>query len=386
MQGPGLSFKNAFFLAIAALISPSLARASLDFPSYPAKEILAECGKPDFTSYSRARNAEEMIRKNNPDLKRPNFGGQYLLLQVPYMMGTDWLILDCKTGTFLKEVITGQAEFKKDSFLVRLSDKTSMEWKLWTGSTFVKAEETKSPESKPAENSLSSRYAETFSGFPAGPVKSTCAPLKFSSYFRAQNAETHIKNQKTDLSRPNFAGNFILLRVELLFETIHIIASCETGLFYPEYLSGDLLYKADSALAILTKSGKAPDLFLWHAPLWIKRPDPTASDSPFIFNEIAREDARSLIRLLPNPEHHSKVEFEDLVCRTTTPSGCSFRLPGTKEPEKRIAFLEAPSQGVIDLLQRLGRALPKDASGAAGLQIDQGHCISEKSTCKLGVK
>jgi hypothetical protein len=103
-------------------------------------------------------------------------------------------------------------------------------------------------------------------------------------------------------------------------------------------------------------------------------------------NEIARDEARSLIRLLPNPDHHSKVEFEDLVCRTTVPSGCSFKTPGSKEPEKRIPFTEAPSQGVVELLQRLGRALPKDASGAAGLQIDQGHCVPEKSTCKIGVK
>jgi hypothetical protein len=386
MQKPVFFLKAAFFATIATLIPPSLAYASLDFPSYPAKEILPECRKPDFTSYSRARNAEEMIRKNNPDLSKPNFGGQYLLLQAPYMMGTDWLILDCKTGVFLKEVITGQAEFKKDSFLVRLSDKTSTEWKLWTGSTFVKAEETKSLESKPAENSLVSRYAEAFNGFPAGPVKSTCAPLKFSSYFRAQNAEMNIKNQKTDLSRPNFAGNFILIRVELLFETIHLIANCETGLFFPEYLSGDLTFRVDSALAILTTSGKSPELFLWHAPLWIKRPDPTTSDGPFIFNEISREDARSLIRLLPNPDHHSRIEFEDLVCRSAPGSGCSFRIPGTKEPEKRIALLEAPSQGVLDLLQRLGKTLPKDSSGSGGLQVDQGHCVPEKSTCRLGVK
>ena len=360
--------------------------ASIDFPSYPAKDTLSDCKKPDFASYSRARNAEEMIRKNNPDLGKPNFGGQYLLLQIPYMMGTDWLIVDCKSGSFFKEVLTGNADFKTNSLLVRLTDKTSSEWKLWTGFTFVKAEEQKEQASGPLDSSLTSRYAAAFQNHQVDLTTSTCAPLKYSSYFRAQNAETHIKNQKLDLARPNFAGRFILIRVELLFETIFLIANCETGTFYPEYLSGELTFRADSALAVLTKSGKAPGLFLWHAPVWIKRPDPTTMDSPPVFNEVEREDARRIIRLLPNPEHRSKIEFHNLVCKAGTKIECSFKLPGTIETDAPRNLIQPPDKETLDLLKRLGKPIPKEDPVAGGVQIDEGHCIPEKSTCKLGVK
>ncbi len=375
---PGLGWKSAILLLLLCI--PRLAFAALDFPAYPAKEVLPSCKKADFMTSSRARNAEEMIRKNNPETGKPNFAGKYLLVKIPYMMGTDWLMVDCESGAFLKDILAGEAEFKNDSFLVRITGKEGSEWKLWTGTTFVRAEEPKPDAPLPKDSSLFTRYESSFKEFAAEPVKTSCAPLKYSTYFRAQNAETHIKNRKPDLSRPNFAGSHLLVRVELLFETIYLIANCETGAFYQEYLSGDLTFRADSSLAILTKSGKAAELRLWHAPLWISRPDPTAAEGPVVFNELNRDEARSLIRLLPNPGHHSRIEFEDLVCPVRPISNCSFKDPGAKDPSARISLSSAPGPEVLEMLRRLGKAVPD------GIGITRGFCVPEKSTCRLGLK
>ncbi|MBU6154609.1 MAG: hypothetical protein KGP28_09940, partial [Bdellovibrionales bacterium] len=291
-----------------------------------------------------------MIRKNNPNLKKPNFGGQFLLLQVPYMMGTDWLIMDCKSGRFLKESLSGDAEFHPDSFLVRLREKSSAEWRLWTGTTFVKLENLKENSSSIEGNSLSSRYGRIFRDHPALPSKTICAPLKFSSYFRAQNAESHIKSQKLDLASPNFAGSFLLIRVELLFQTIFLIANCHTGIFYPEFLQGEVTFEPTSRIAVLTKSGKSPEVFLWQEPVWIKRPDSTLAESPLVFNEVTRDEARAIIRLIPNPQNRSRVEFEDLRCRNSVPTECSFLPPDAKNSEKRIPFLAPPGPEVMETL------------------------------------
>ncbi len=364
----------------------SFAGTPIDFPSYPAPGIVQDCKKPDFLSSSKARNAEEMIRKNNSDLTKPNFGGKYLLLQIPYMMGSDWLIVDCGTGKFLPEVISGNAEFKLQSFLVRLTEKNSSSWKLWTGSQFVKLEDLKEAQGPSLENSLSARYQSLFSSYPAASKKIKCAPLKYSSYFRAQNAEQTIRNQKNDFSTPNFAGSYLLIRVELLFETIHLIAHCETGIFSPEYRSGEMTFQPGSRIAILTNSGNPPEVLLWEENFWIKRPDTTLSAGNLVFNELAREEARALIKLFPNPHHRSKIEFKDLLCRETDPVQCSFLAPDAKAVDQRIQLLAPPGQETLKTLKHLGSLIEKDGTGVGAVRLDQGVCIPEKSLCRLGTQ
>ena len=357
----------------------------VDFSTYPAKAALEACKPLNYLSYSRARNAEDMIKKNNPEVSKPNFGGKYLLVQIPYMMGTDWLIADCETGSFLKETLTGSAQFKVDSFLIKLSQKDASEWKLWTGTTFIKAEE-KDSKRGTQENTLEARYQDTFESF-ATPLEQTpCAKLNFASYFRAQTSELNIRNQKLDLTRPNFAGNHLLIRVELLFETLWLIADCKTGNFASDYLSGDLLFKPSSSLVVKTDSGKAPELMTWDGSEWIRRPDPTRTDGGVLQNSIHGDLARALIRILPNPDHHSKIAFQDFQCTALPEPQCSFLDDAQKTPSARTVLKQAPESSLLKMLKARARIRASTEAGTYDFRIDEGHCVPEKSLCILGIK
>ena len=314
------------FLLLSFILIP-ISRSDPAFQDYPTPPPLSSCTKVDFTSYHRARNAESMIRSSNSDFSKPNFGGKYLLLRVPFMMGTDWLIADCESGKFIKEVLSdGEAEFKNTSFLIRMTRKNETNWVRFTGSEFIKTEEkVNSPNPGPSSSaplaSLEGQYESVFKSFPSKNLASSCVPLNFNSYFRAQQAKGQILKSNPNFSTPNFGGGFQLLKIELLFETIWVLADCKTGSFFNLFLAGEAHFKKDSDLVVMTESGKAPKLFLWKNPNFISKSDPTLKNSNAVENEVTKEQARVLITALPNPEHHSKIEFKAISCTQATPPG-----------------------------------------------------------------
>jgi hypothetical protein len=363
---------------------------ALEFSSYPTTPLEAECHPLDFRSTSQARNAEELIRKNNPDRSRANYAGKYLLLKAPYMMETEWLIADCASGKFFKDTATGEAEFKPESALIRITRDRNTFWMHWTGDTFTRIEDTRAalPVSSPSaspEALLEQRYSETFKQHSAESPGSTCAPLDFRTYFRAQQAEGQIRKSPIDLRRANFAGSFLLIQVELLFETIVLVADCKTGKFFQDFRSGKMLFKNQSRMALLLKKNASPELLEWIAPEWIRRPDPTLNEPQEVENELRGDPARTLLSLIPNPLKRSKVEFKDLLCRigSGNSSGlCSLELDDPKAPEKRFTISGETAKQWIRLVERYG---VRSGSVETGLNfaVQRGFCNAALSSCSL---
>ncbi len=393
MIGSGLAPLVSFASLISTLALSAPALAEVDFASEPASPVLETCAKADFQSYHRARNAESMIKSSNASFSKPNFGGKYLLLQVPYMMGTDWLILDCETGTFLKEVLgTGNAEFRENSFLIRLVGKEETNWYRFTGAGFVKVEEQKKAEpvavkeeigkTAGAPKSVREQYQSLLDAHPARESLAACVPLKFDSYFRAQQAKDQILKTEGSLSVPNFAGSFRLVRIELLFETIWVIADCKTGLFFPEFLSGEAHFSNQSDLLILAKSDKAVQLYRWTEGSFVRRPDPTRMTPSPVENEIFRDAARRVIAALPNPDKKNLIEIKNLRCKNT-PDGMKDPCTGESEGEKGAVVGFSISGPKADSIRGL---IASYGSSAAEYQIDSVRCSLAKESCVIRSK
>ena len=131
---------------LSLFAKPTLAA---DFSHYPAKVQAITCKPLDYSSYFQAERSKTNIQKSNADVSHPNFAGKYLLLKNELLLETLWLIADCETGKFLHEKISGQLEFKPDSFLAIVRDEKKKEaepeYQTWTGDTWVQVEETATP-------------------------------------------------------------------------------------------------------------------------------------------------------------------------------------------------------------------------------------------------
>ena len=125
-----ISFIFIFCFSATAPATPA-------FQDYAVSTQTAPCAKLDFTSYHRAQDGQKNIIRENPDLTKPNFGGKYLVLKNELLFETLWLIADCQTGKFYKELLSGRAEFKPDSLLLILSSESKSEkrdppvYKVW---------------------------------------------------------------------------------------------------------------------------------------------------------------------------------------------------------------------------------------------------------------
>ena len=66
-----------------------------------------------------------------------------------------------------------------------------------------------------------------------------CKELDFSSYHRAETTKSNLLQSNPERSHPNFAGKYLLLKNEYLFDTAWFVADCSTGKFIKEILSTD---------------------------------------------------------------------------------------------------------------------------------------------------
>ena len=99
----------------------------------------------------------------------------------------------------------------------------------------------------------------------------TCHPLQYDSYFVAQNVKGNIKLSNSDLTHANFGGGFLLLRAELAFETLYLIADCNTGKFFHEKLSGEFAQFSTLSPRVELKSKKGEvSKYEWDLMTWIK--------------------------------------------------------------------------------------------------------------------
>jgi hypothetical protein len=130
--------------------------------------------------------------------------------------------------------------------------------------------------------------AAAFAQYPVPAESITCHALDFESYFKAQQFKSSILRDKPDLTHPNFAGHYLILKNEFVLETIWLIADCTTGKFFHETLSGNLEFKTDSNLVILIpKSGETSEWNVWSGKDWLKvEPSvATAAESDRLFHD-----------------------------------------------------------------------------------------------------
>lgn len=310
------------------------------------------CLPLDFDSYFVAQNAKNSLKKSN-QLGQPNFSTHYLLLKNEMMMESIYLIADCRTGKFIHEKLAGKnAIFSLQSAEITLhTDKSeTLEKFLWNGEGFMKVESAIHSEKKsdpevdvqdlpkgaalvspvvvpvvsaaasptplpsgPSRSSLTDAYQALFQRYPTTRVSTTvCHPLVFDSHFLAQQNKKNIEKRSANFTHPNFAGNWILIKVESLFDTESLVAACETGKFIHATLKGTPVYQTNSSLIRLEQSGKFPALYIFHDDEFVQIPDPVQNRNQEISNILSVTDSAVLYHSLPNPEHRSVVRFEKL--------------------------------------------------------------------------
>lgn len=367
-----------------ALLTPSLSRA-LDFKDAPATLKTNACAKLDFFSTSRSRNAESLIRSSNPDLKTPNFGGKYILLKVPYAMETDWVIADCESGRFLKAEFEGEAEFRADSFLVTIKTPKEEVYLRFTGSEFIRQESgIKVPSSTgPDRDPFLARYEDAFrhypaEAFPEAARKANCKPFALDSNPRTQREKSRILKNYPDPSQPNFNHAFRVVKLELIFETLWMIAECGgSGAFFPDFVAGDTLtFKKESKLVVLTSSGKTPELYTWGRNTWIRRPDPTLTDPSTVKNNLQGADARLILGILPNPGQSDRIGFKTLRCSENGVECNVEQVDG-----KPVKLPKSASADLASLLSSYGN----HTSGGV-LEISDGECERTRERCIIHTK
>jgi hypothetical protein len=368
------------------------------------------CAPLDYTSYHRAQSGMSNIIRSNPDLTKPNFGEKYLVLKNELLFETLWLIADCKTGKFFREMLSGKAEFNsKGLTLVLRSNKKDAdpnetpEYHLWNGAEWIRTEApavvTDAPvktdtikinqtnpsaviPSTAAATTVLSGYAGLFVRhlIPAEDKSSElkCAAIDYSSYHRAQSGKENIQRLNPQVSQPNFAGKYLLLKNELLFENLWLIADCKTGKFFPEYVSGNAQFKPESMLVQLSGSGDFMKLMLWRDRQWVQLPDPTQSKKVKIKNSITGVEAEKLFAALPNPDRVKVLKFENLICKATvveTKATEPKKAAPTSEVNCQVNQSNIPAAQLGELVSLL-KKWGSDSSGSD--QILFGRCSIER--------
>jgi hypothetical protein len=309
-------FANLSFAADVGVVDPAFGTPIQN--SVPAEN----CHVLKYDSYFVAQNAKHNIQKINSNLDHPNFAGHFVLVRTELVMETLYLIADCKTGDFFHEKLSADsAKFSLASNELQLKTKdgesTHYEWdgKSWIRGESVTASATPiSNTAVPAtaSPSLLASYDALATQYPASEVMTECAPLQYSSYFRAQENKDQIIKLNPELKKPNFAGTKLLLRTETMFDVVYLLADCKTGKFTDDFLKGNLSFSPSSRLAIIKSTSNKPELMLWSKTQWLKIPDPVLKNKATVKNTLYGEKSALLVENLPNPKHLDTIRFEAL--------------------------------------------------------------------------
>lgn len=361
-------------ILLMLLVSPA---SAIEFSQHPAVLQDITCKKIDYNSYFIAQNAESNLKKLNPEVSKPNFAGQYLLLRNEMLMETLWLVVDCKTGKFMRENISGkEIDFKPNSSLIVLKkDQKTTEHYVWSTDAWMKVDSTLVVSTNPAvlpkvitsaEGSFP-QYESLYAKYAVKLNDTECKALDYNSYFKAQRSEENIKKVNTALSRPNFGGKYLLVKNEMLFETVMLLADCSTGKFLPLPLSGKGVYKPDSTLVLSKQSGDYPQLMVWQDDQWIQIFDTVQDHPQKISNLLYGKKAKELQAAIANPEKDQIVRFENLVCKDGV---CTYDRGKSKALKVETAHAKALSEWVPLL----------------GSVIDSGTCKTERSELQCEMK
>lgn len=369
------SFLIALFLGFLPVESANAADPV--FEDHKVETVLETCAPLDFMSTSLARNHQERILSRKPELKKVNFGGKYLLLNLSLMMEELWLIADCSTGKFLKPTLDGKARFRPDSLLLELKTKEGVEWQVWKNDGWSRME------AAPSVPQVRITPAPPAGG---GITGSPCLAPDFRSYFKADTVRDNLIRLNPESERSNYARNYRIFKNELLFETRWFLMDCRTGKFEKEVLSASRAdFAVDSELLVLRDDGKFPRHLKWARSQWVETPDPGRPDHP-VRNDLQGPDARKLFAMFPNPSHHDRLEFEDLICEKAPASAsflCRVRMISTGSPHDPHAFKPEENEWITGLVRDFGTTIMSPRSEIQILGIQSGFCVKEKSRCEF---
>jgi hypothetical protein len=345
------------------------------FEDHKIEPVLETCAPLDFMSTSLSRNHQERILARKPDLKRANFGGKYLLLNLPLMMEDLWLIVDCSTGKFLKPTLDGKARFRPESLLVELKTKEGTEWQVWRNGGWSRLESTGSS----TQVSTTPSPASGLSGPP-------CAPPDYRSYFKADAVRENLLELNPEPGRTNYFKHYRVLKNELLFETRWFLLDCRTGTFEKEVLTASRAeFSAEGEILTLRDEGKFPRRLKWARQQWIETPDPARPDQT-VRNPLEGQDARRLYALLPNPAHHHRLDFEDLVCEqgaSADSTKCRVKMTSTGAAPSPHVWTAGEASWIYGLVRDFGSMALSPRSNVQTLEIRSGFCTQDKSRCEF---
>lgn len=374
-------------LLFMLLVTVNFAQAdSIPFDQYQVPVESIECKKLDFTSYFQAEKSKPNILKVNPDLTHPNFAGNLLLVKVELLMESLWLLADCKTGKFFHEKLSGRVSFKPDSRLIALSannkNDTEVEYQSWDGETWVKVDiVTTSPAPTAPSEALAKKEASTtsfaptassydvlFAKYPSEKKIGTCKAPDFSSYFKAMEGKSNILKLNSKLDEPNFNGHYLILKNNLMFDTLWLTLDCDTGKFLPFYLSGDIAqFKIDSSFLLIKESKDFPRLFRFSDQAWIELQNLVQKNRQKIKNTITHEDANRIFELFPNPDKLKVLRFSQLICKSRK---CTVKVEG-----KDRELGQDESAKLIPFLEKWGF---QTEGSEQSFKIDSGRCSKER--------
>ena len=130
---------------------------------------------------------------------------------------------------------------------------------------------------------LPTSFADVFQDHTVSVETQTCKKLDFDSYGRAQSSKSNLIQSNPDLTHANFGGKYLLLKNELMLETLWLIADCSTGKFFRENLSGDATFKPNSDVLIL-KNKDGSELHQWTGKEWTKIGDTRVAPQDVVLN------------------------------------------------------------------------------------------------------
>lgn len=87
--------------------------------SFVPAEKLDSCESVNYRSHRSLRRNQRNIYLSNPQMAIPNYNGIYLLLESPISLGSEWFVINCRTGKYVTSVPTvGDLIFDANSSVI----------------------------------------------------------------------------------------------------------------------------------------------------------------------------------------------------------------------------------------------------------------------------
>lgn len=139
-----------------------------------------------------------------------------------------------------------------------------------------------------ADETLLKQYQDYLKKYSVPVVDMKCADLDFKTKSPLRRFKTNISRSNAQISKPNFAGKYLLLENPISMGSGWELASCETGKYLKSFPSiGTLIFSPDSSVAITYTFGSTdtiktfyltvygyPEIYEWNGKTFIHHKNP----------------------------------------------------------------------------------------------------------------